>query len=68
MEDLINALKEISELDAIYGVERLVKQAQEFFPDARNLRKAATEALKPVQKTDIFQTPRQYGKSHSDIS
>ena len=49
MDDLIKALKEISERDAIYGVERLVKQGQKLFPDARNLRQAATEALKPVQ-------------------
>ena len=48
MDDLIKALKEISERDAIYGVERLVKQAQKLFPDARNLRKAAAEALKPA--------------------
>ena len=68
MDDLIKALKEISERDAIYGVERLVKQAQKTFPDAMNLMKAATEALKTRSKTNIFQTPRQYWKSHSHIS
>ena len=68
MDDLIKALKEISERDAIYGVERLVKQAQKLFPDARNLRQAATEALKTSSKTDLFQAPRFNGKGHSHIS
>ena len=58
MENLIKALKEISEKDEIYGVDRLVKQAQKLFPDARNLRQAATEALKPVQRNRSFPSPR----------
>ena len=58
MEDLIKALKEISERDAIYGVERLVKQAQKLFPDARNLRQAATEALNTSSKNRSFPSPR----------
>ena len=57
MDDLIKALKEISERDAIYGVERLVKQGQKLFPDARNLRQAATEALKTSSKKQIFSKP-----------
>ena len=68
MDDLIKALKELSSRDEIYGVERLVKQAQKLFPDARNLRQAATEALKTNSKNRFFQAPRQYWKSHSDFS
>ena len=50
--DLIKSLKELSENNAIYGVDRLVKQAQKLFPDVqtRNLREAATEALKTSSK------------------
>ena len=58
MDDLIKALKEISERDAIYGVDRLVKQAQKTFPDARNLRQAATEALKTSSKNRYFPNPQ----------
>ena len=54
MDDLIKALKELSSRDEIYGVERLVKQAQKLFPDARNLRQAATEALKTSSKNRYF--------------
>ena len=57
MDNLIKALKEISQRDEIYGVDRLVKQAQKLFPDARNLRKAATEALKTSSVKQIFSKP-----------
>ena len=62
MDDLIKALKEISERDAIYGVERLVKQAQKTFPDARNLRQAATGALKTSSKQIFSKPPDSTGK------
>ena len=58
MDDLIKALKELSSRDEIYGVERLVKQAQKLFPDARNLRQAATEALKTSSKNRYFPSPQ----------
>ena len=62
MEDLIKALKELSSRDEIYGVERLVKQAQKLFPDARNLRQAATEALKTSSKHIFSKPPDSTGK------
>ena len=63
--DLIKSLKDLSENNAIYGVDRLVKQAQKLFPDVqtRNLREAATEALKTSLKRQIFsQPPNSTGK------
>ena len=58
MDDLIKALKEISERDAIYGVERLVKQAQKLFSGCQKFKASGHRGIKTSSKNRYFPSPQ----------